>query len=160
MKRPPTDKGKRPFASQKETKLLLRETDRSGAALLEAEGSRGSLGQIDDALAMEGAAIVDGDIHGLARILVGYGNLSAEGQRAMRSRHGVFVEDFTGCGAFPVESGAVPRGAATLGIGCCGGECEESCSTCGGNNGFIGQWSMGSLMLSVSVNYWGQGATL
>lgn len=117
---------------------MLRDADRGGAAIAEAERGGGGLGQVDDALAVEGATVVDGDFDGIAGPLVGDFDLGAERQGAMRRRHGVLVEDFSRGGPLAVEAGTIPGGAATLGIGCTG-KTQNTCSADGGDNGFLSQ---------------------
>jgi len=73
----------------------LGETDRGSAAIAEAEGGGRGLGQVDDALAVEGTTVVDHDLDRLAAILIGDLHFRAEGKGTMRRRHGVFVEDLS-----------------------------------------------------------------
>src|SRR5690606_28554924 len=120
--------------------LLLRDADRGNAAIAEAERCGCGLGKIDDALAVERAAIIDGDFNGIAGALVGDLHLGAEGEGTMRRRHGVLVKCLAGGGLLPVEARSVPGGTAALGIGCTR-EGEEECSRCGGDNGFLIQCS-------------------
>ena len=98
-------------------KSALSETDRGGAAIAEAESCGCGLAEIDNALAVERAAIVDRDLDMLTCVLVGHGDLGAEGQRAMGCRHGVFVEDLSGGGSLAIKARSIPGSTATLGIG-------------------------------------------
>jgi len=73
--------------------LELGQAHRSGAASAETQlGCRG-LAEIDDAAAMEGAAIVDGNLNLFTGALVGDHHLGAKWQGTMSGGHGVFVED-------------------------------------------------------------------
>lgn len=90
-KGPPSQATPGPGASD----LDLIDTDRRGAAVAEAELGGGGFGKIDDASPMEGAAIVDDHLNRSAGALVDDAQLGAEGQRSMRGRHGILVEDLS-----------------------------------------------------------------
>ena len=117
------------------------EADRGHTAIAEAEGIGRGFRKVDDALAVERPAIIDDHFNRLARVLVGDLNLGAEGERTMRRRHGVFVEDFSRCCPLAVKAGAIPGSATTLGVSCRRGNCEDG-RRCGDENGSSDQWSM------------------
>lgn len=119
----------------------LVDADRGGAAIAEAKLIGCGLAEINDTAAMEGAAIIDGNLDRAARALVGDAQLGAEGERAVSRRHGILIEDFARRGAFAVEARSIPGGAATLGIGRYGGNRKDGCSDCNGGNDFSDQAS-------------------
>jgi len=80
----------------------------------EAERSCGPMGQIDDASAVEGPAIVDAHDHGAAVPLVNHPDAGAEGQAAMGGGHGARIEGFPAGGAAAVKARTVPGGMPPL----------------------------------------------
>ena len=86
-----------------------------GAAVADvAELPGGGVGQVDDALGMEGAAVVDAHHHRLAVGEVGDAHVAGNRQRRMRRGHGVHVVGLADGGLLAVELAAVPAGDAAL----------------------------------------------
>ena len=121
-------------------RLERADAHRGDTAVAEAQLRRGGLGQVDDALAHEGAAIVDRHFDFPTGILVSHLDLGAKGQRSMRGSHGIFIEDLTRGSGFAVKARTVPGGAATLGIAG-GGKGKHKASKCGDGEGFSNQYS-------------------
>ena len=76
----------------------------------DAKAVGGSMGQVNDPVAMEGTAIVDTHHGGAAIPQVGDLHLGAEGKGAVGSGHGAGAEDLTVGGAVSVETWPIPAG--------------------------------------------------
>jgi hypothetical protein len=88
--------------------------DPSGAARDESELPGRLVGQIDDPITAERAAIVDPDVHGPSAPEVGDPHDRAERQRAVRGGQRMHVEALTARRALPVVRLPIPRGLPCL----------------------------------------------
>ena len=71
-------------------------------------------GYVDDAVAVEGAAVVDADDDAFAVFCIGYAHIAGNGQCFVGGGEGVHVVAVPAGGFAPVKSAAVPRGVAGL----------------------------------------------
>ena len=88
--------------------------DRRGARGQHVELGRGGVGQVDDAVADERAAVVDAHDHLAAIAQVGDLGVARDRQGLVRGGHRVHVVRLAERGGRGMESGAVPRGRAAL----------------------------------------------
>ena len=73
-----------------------------------------SVGQINDASAGEGAAVIDAHNRSATVVEVGHPNLRSEGKVAVGCREGAGTENFTTGRAVAKEPWAIPTGLADL----------------------------------------------
>jgi len=92
------------------------EFDFAGAHAGDADFLRGGLGEVDHAVGVERAAVVDADHDGIAGQRVGDAQLGAEGQRGMGGGEVVRVEALAAGGAGSPERVAVEAGGAALDV--------------------------------------------
>lgn len=75
---------------------------------------RGGFGYVDDAVAVEGAAVVDADDDAFAVFGVGYAHMAGDGQGFVGGGKGVHIVAVSAGSFAPVKPAAVPRGVAGL----------------------------------------------
>jgi len=74
----------------------------------------GSLGEVDDAVAVEGSPVVDAHVDALPVADVGNADPRVEGEGLVRRRHRVLVERLAARRRMVLEDAAVPRGLTDL----------------------------------------------
>ena len=102
---------------------------------LQADGVGGGVGEIDDAVAGDGAAIVDADDDAAMIAKVGDANPAAQGKAAMSAGEIVHVELFAGGGLASLELKAVPGGLADSEPAVEGGGTGDMVAVCAGVTG-------------------------
>src|SRR5690606_39623113 len=90
--------------------------DPGGAALGKSELDRAGVGQVDDAVRMEGAAVVAPHYDAALIVQVGDPDITGQGQRLVRRCHAIQVVLLAVGGQLTMKLGAIPGGQSGLAV--------------------------------------------
>ncbi len=93
------------------------DADLAGSGIADTELGRRGLAEIDDPPLVEGAPVIDRDVHRLAAPLIDHAYFGAERKRLVGGSHCVLVETLAGGRLLAVESRSIP-GRPTALIAC------------------------------------------